>query len=187
MVFCGAESGGGKKIMTGERSQLSQWEPGSHLCWPCVAGLPYQCQSHYAVRQGGECEWWRMAVENSTWLYLETKSDPTLLSQNNRPVFGGLISEKWHEFMEMIPLWVWCSLCFPNCHFDKMFSAYCLTVNSHINQVFKSWKNKPARVAVQRNQSFKQHANALKTLCSLLHVFMQSVQESATLVSAQTF
>lgn len=49
-----------EKKMTGERSQLSQCEPGSHLCWPCVTGLPHQCRSHFPLQHGRDWD----GVEN---------------------------------------------------------------------------------------------------------------------------
>lgn len=57
----------------------------------------------------------------------------------------------WKRFLcEFSPVYV-----FPNCHFDKTIKACCLTVNSCINQVFKSWENKSASMAKQSNPSFQ--------------------------------
>lgn len=94
-------SEGKKVVMTGERSQLSQWKPASHLCWPCAAEFPRRRQSRYALQQGGGVRMTRMAAEKQDLIVFGNKISPgVVVAKVSQQCCGGLISQKWHEFME---------------------------------------------------------------------------------------
>lgn len=153
-LWCGEAERGKKVVMTGERSQLSQWKPASHLCWPCAAEFPRRRQSRYALQQGGGVRMTRTAAEKQDLTVFGNKISPgVVVAKISQQCCGGLISQKW----QIHGKWFLCEFgavyVFPNCHFDKTIKAFRLTVNSYINQVFKSWKNKYASMAMQSNQS----------------------------------
>lgn len=114
LVMGESREGEKKVVMTGERSQLSQWEPASHLCWPCAAEFPWRRQSRYALQQRGGVRMTRMAGgKKQDLIVFGNKISPAVVvAKISQHCCGDLISQKWHEFMETIPLWVQASLCF---------------------------------------------------------------------------